>query len=277
MDMITYNEKLDLALDAFRVIAPLIAERNQGNLPDVVPVMLIGGGALESYGIRESGEDIDLFIPREAWGQIDMDSLANDLLKDNCIYQKLEALIENPFEQSVIEMVGDRDLYTELDAGNFESLVDPIETLTINGTRFEFKIPDLATIAFSKSNSFREKDIRDVCLITQKIGIERIMMEANRLIPVHGDDRIGTFVKEGLSEISASLMNELNYEDFLSSALSCLNLRSDVLLDLYSSFGLDGDLVSQKDIWPSEEWEPDLHSASDLGYNEWSKKDNYNY
>lgn len=277
MDSIISNEKLDLALSAFRKIAPLIAEHGKGSLPAVVPVVLIGGAALESYGIRESGEDIDLFVPGEVWGSLDLDESINELMKNDPIYQKLESSIENPFEQAVIEMAKDRDLYTEMDIADFESLVEPLETLTINGTQFEFKLPDLATIAFSKSNSFRDKDIRDVCLIAKAIGIERIMMEANRLIPVHGDDRVATFVRDGLSEISASLMQEIDYVQFLSEALSCLNLESSVLLDLYQSFGLDGNIAPQKDIWPSEDWEPETGPSLESNNTYDAKSDSYTY
>lgn len=278
MDIIKSNDKLDLALATFRKIAQTISETNC-NLPEVVPVLLIGGGALESYDIRESGEDIDLFLPKEFWRNIDLDEISNSIMQDNPIYQKLQSKIENPDEQQVIEMVGDRDLYTEMDVGNFENLVEPIETLEINGTKFEFKLPDLATIALSKSNSFRPKDIKDICSITERIGIERVMMEANRLIPLHGDHRVGDFVKEGLSSLATHLtMNgTVQYNDFVTTALNCLNLSSDVMVDLYSSFGVEPDINQLDEVWPSNDWEPDYDSNMEIGSSFYADDESFDF
>ena len=260
MDRITSNDKLELAQASFEKLASALAEHRKGELPEVVPIVLIGGAALESYGIRQSGEDIDLFIPGEFWGDLDLDEIANNVMQDDPIYQSMQEKIECPWEQQVIEMVRDRDLYTELDNGKFEDLVEPIATLTIDGTRFEFKMPDLATIAFSKSNSFRDKDLMDVQLISQKIGIERIMLEANRLREVHGDARIADFVKDGLSEMASFQPSESAYKEFIGNALSCLELDSGVLLGLYRSFGMDVEGLAEEsardDIWPSDDWEP---------------------
>lgn len=257
MDPIITNEKYDLAIRTFERLAKLLSE-NGSQLPDVVPIVLIGGAALESYGIRDTGEDIDVFVPGELWGDLDLDALSNEMMDSDPVYKRLkESLESNPDHdpmQQVIEMVKDRDLYTELDIGNFEDLVEPLKELKIGSTTFQFKMPDLATIAFSKSNSFREKDLRDVSLIVERIGMERFMAEGNRLKDLHGDDRIGMFVKDALSEISINLAMNGDYIQFIEDSLKHLKLNSEVMRDLHDSFGVEAS--SGNDIWPEDDWEP---------------------
>lgn len=260
MDPIITNEKFDLAIKAFEKLSQALSESGHP-LPDVVPIVLIGGSALESYGVREAGQDIDIFIPSECWGSMDLDCISNDLMSDDSVYKRLKASLESDPDHDpslkVIELMKDRDLCTELDNGNFEDLVDPIKEIEINGTKFQFKMPDLATIAFSKSNSFREKDLRDVSLIVEKIGIERYMKEGNRLREIHGDHRIGDFIKDALSDISINLAMGNDYLDYIKNSLKHLRLDPDVMSDLYSSFGLDVDEQEfDEKIWPDDDWEP---------------------
>lgn len=265
MDPIITNEKFDLAERIFERLAQKLSESGSP-LPDVVPIVLIGGAALESYGVRESGHDIDIFIPSECWGAMDLDVISNDLMADDSVYKRLKEVLESDPDhdssQQVIEMIKDRDLCTELDNGDFEELVDPIKELKIGGTTFQFKMPDLATIAFSKSNSFREKDLRDVSLIVKKIGIERYMNEGNRLKEIHGDHRIGDFVKDALSEISINLAMGDGYFDYIKSSLGYLKLDSDVMNDLYNSFGLDNEFDA--DLWPDDDWEPSSKKDNEM-------------
>lgn len=269
MDTIIANDKYDLAIRTFKKLAEEMS-KNGNNLPETVPIVLIGGAALESYGIRDSGEDIDIFIPGEYWGGLDLDSIANEIMSSDPSYKRLkDSLDQDPDsdpDQQVIEMVKDRDLYTELDNGKFEDLVESLEEIKIGDTTFQFKMPDLATIAFSKSNSFRDKDIRDVSLIVERIGMERFMGEANRLRDLHGDDRIGLFVKDGLSEISVNLAMTNDYLKFIEDALEHLKLESVVMQDLYDSFGIDQMMGENKDIWPDDDWEPGIDRTINNDY-----------
>lgn len=265
MDPVIVNEKYELAIRTFEKLAKSLSESG-GPLPDVVPIVLIGGAALESYGIRDSGDDIDIFIPGEFWQGLDLDSLSNEMMASDPVYKRLKDVLEsNPDhdpQNQVIEMVGDRDLYTELDIGDFEDLVKPLAELTIGSTTFQFKMPDLATIAFSKSNSFRDKDLRDVSLIVERIGMKRYMEEGNRLKELHGDERIGLFVKDGLSEISINLAMNSDYMDFLEESLSHLKLDPSVMSELYDNFGVTGSLSSGgSDIWPDDDWEPEVGTS----------------
>lgn len=258
MDPIIANEKYDLAIRTFEKLAEFLA-KNIKDLPDEVPIMLIGGASLESYGIRDSGVDIDIFIPSECCKGVDIDEVANDLMKDDPVFRRMEdCLVSDPDYdplQKVIEIVKDRDLYTEMDNGKFEDLVDPLNEIQIGTTKFQFKMPDLATIAFSKSNSFREKDLRDVALIVERIGMKRYMDEGNRLKEFHGDERIGVFITDALNNIAMHLAMNSDYLDFIKESLSYLDLDPSVMTGLYESYGVSGEV--DPEIWPEDDWEPE--------------------
>lgn len=232
----------DLIYESFDKISSRISQlpNRRGN---VCPLYLEGGASLFLNQIKDTYRDVDWFIP-ERWLKYNEIPKVRSGTEDIHVNTLIEGFTFNP---------------------TFETKV--MKSAEYNGVKFELHCMNPAMVYLMKLDTGRDKDMRDIELISRHVKPEDIIGAINSCIPLNDSEIIKNIASQTLSEITCNyLLDSKNYTKDITKLINMLELNQHDKEEIALSFGvnIDQDYKVSKDQWRSTQRRPERTYGSDM-------------
>lgn len=232
----------ELIYESFEKISSRISQ-----LPNrrgtVCPLYLEGGASLFLNQVKNTFRDVDWFIP-ERWLKYNEIQRVKPGTEDIHVNTLIEGFTFNPtFDTQVMKIVEHNDI------------------------KFEMHCMNPAMVYLMKLDTGREKDMRDIELISRHVKPEDIINAINSCIPLNKSEVMINIASQTLSEITCHyLLDSKNYKKDITKLINMLELNQHDKEEIALSFGvtIDQEYKSSKDQWRGTQRRPERNYGSDM-------------